>query len=44
MSEAGSMHLVGEFREVVAPERLVYTWRWACPTGASRSSPWSSTT
>jgi uncharacterized protein YndB with AHSA1/START domain len=28
MLEPGSMHLVGEFREVVAPERLVYTWRW----------------
>jgi uncharacterized protein YndB with AHSA1/START domain len=23
------MHLAGTFREVVAPERLVYTWRWA---------------
>jgi uncharacterized protein YndB with AHSA1/START domain len=26
--EPGPMHLVGEFREVAAPERLVYTWRW----------------
>jgi uncharacterized protein YndB with AHSA1/START domain len=26
--EPGAMHLVGEFREVVRPERLVYTWRW----------------
>ena len=26
--EPGPMCLVGEFREVVAPERLVYTWRW----------------
>ena len=26
--EPGAMHLAGEFREVVPPERLVYTWRW----------------
>jgi uncharacterized protein YndB with AHSA1/START domain len=26
--EPGSMRLVGEFREVRPPERLVYTWRW----------------
>ncbi|MBV8947834.1 MAG: SRPBCC domain-containing protein [Solirubrobacterales bacterium] len=26
--EPGSMRLVGEFREVTAPRRLVYTWRW----------------
>ena len=24
----GSMRLVGEFREVTPPSRLVYTWRW----------------
>jgi uncharacterized protein YndB with AHSA1/START domain len=27
--EPGSMRLVGEFREVTPPEKLVYTWRWA---------------
>jgi uncharacterized protein YndB with AHSA1/START domain len=27
--EPGSMRLVGEFREVIPPRRLVYTWRWA---------------
>lgn len=26
--EPGSMRLVGEFREVTPPSRLVYTWRW----------------
>ena len=26
--EPGSMRLVGEFREVTPPGRLVYTWRW----------------
>ena len=26
--EPGSMRLVGEFREVTPPRRLVYTWRW----------------
>jgi uncharacterized protein YndB with AHSA1/START domain len=26
--EPGSMRLAGEFREVVPPQRLVYTWRW----------------
>jgi uncharacterized protein YndB with AHSA1/START domain len=26
--EPGSMRLVGEFREVTPPQRLVYTWRW----------------
>ena len=25
---AGAMALDGAYREVVAPERLVYTWRW----------------
>lgn len=38
MSEPGSMHLVGEFREVVAPERLVYTWRWASGVPDRRES------
>ena len=27
--EPGSMRLMGEFREVRPPRRLVYTWRWA---------------
>jgi uncharacterized protein YndB with AHSA1/START domain len=27
--EPGSMRLVGEFREITPPERLVYTWQWA---------------
>ena len=26
--EPGPMRLVGEFREVLAPRRLVYTWQW----------------
>ena len=26
--EPGPMRLVGEFREVTPPSRLVYTWRW----------------
>jgi uncharacterized protein YndB with AHSA1/START domain len=26
--EPGAMRLVGEFREVVPPRRLVYTWQW----------------
>lgn len=26
--QPGSMRLVGEFREVTPPQRLVYTWRW----------------
>jgi uncharacterized protein YndB with AHSA1/START domain len=26
--EPGSMRLVGEFREVMPPQRLVYSWRW----------------
>lgn len=26
--EPGAMRLVGEFREVSPPERLVYTWQW----------------
>src|SRR5438045_9347366 len=27
--EPGPMRLVGEFREVTPPSRLVYTWRWS---------------
>ena len=40
------MRLAGTFREVVAPERLVYSWRWAegWPIPPSRSSPSSSRT
>jgi uncharacterized protein YndB with AHSA1/START domain len=38
MLEPGSMHLVGEFREVVAPERLVYTWRWEAGVPDRRES------
>src|SRR6185437_16056691 len=26
--EPGSLRLVGEFREVTPPSRLVYTWQW----------------
>jgi uncharacterized protein YndB with AHSA1/START domain len=26
--DGGALLLTGEFREVVPPERLVYTWRW----------------
>ena len=36
--EPGAMRLVGEFREVVAPERLVYTWRWAAGVPDTRES------
>jgi uncharacterized protein YndB with AHSA1/START domain len=36
--EPGAMHLVGEFREVVAPERLVYTWRWEAGVSDRRES------
>src|SRR4051812_5826511 len=45
-SKPGAMKIVGEFREVVVPERLVYAWRpgAACPTGASRWSRSSSAT
>jgi uncharacterized protein YndB with AHSA1/START domain len=27
-AEGDPMHLAGTFHEVVAPERLVYSWRW----------------
>ena len=34
--EDGETHTVqGEYREVLAPERLVYTWAWANDDGAS---------
>ena len=36
--EPGPMHLVGEFREVVAPERLVYTWQWVVGVPDTRAS------
>jgi uncharacterized protein YndB with AHSA1/START domain len=36
--EPGPMRLVGEFREVVAPERLVYTWRWEAGVPDRRES------
>ena len=36
--EPGSMRLVGEFREVKPPERLVYTWRWAANVPDTRES------
>jgi glutathione S-transferase len=33
-SSAGSVHVVtGEFKEIVAPERLVFTWGWLNGTG-----------
>jgi uncharacterized protein YndB with AHSA1/START domain len=36
--EPGSMRLVGEFREVTPPERLVYTWRWIAGVPDTRES------
>jgi len=36
--EPGPMHLVGEFREVTPPERLVYTWRWESGVPDTRES------
>jgi uncharacterized protein YndB with AHSA1/START domain len=36
--EPGSMRLVGEYREVVAPERLVYTWQWIAGVADTRES------
>jgi uncharacterized protein YndB with AHSA1/START domain len=36
--EPGGMRLVGEFREVVAPERLVYTWQWVAGVSDTRES------
>jgi uncharacterized protein YndB with AHSA1/START domain len=36
--EPGAMHLAGEFREVVPPERLVYTWRWVAGVPDTRES------
>ncbi len=31
--------LVGTFREVIPPERLVYTWRWEAGVPESRELP-----
>jgi uncharacterized protein YndB with AHSA1/START domain len=36
--EPGSMRLVGEFREVTPPSRLVYTWQWAAGVPDKRES------
>ena len=36
--EPGPMHLVGEFREISPPERIVYTWRWASGVPDRRES------
>src|ERR1700678_2049335 len=37
-STAGSVHVVtGEFKEIVAPERLVFTWGWL--NGNGRNPP-----
>jgi uncharacterized protein YndB with AHSA1/START domain len=36
--EPGSMRLVGEFREVTPPRRLVYTWRWVAGVPDTRES------
>jgi uncharacterized protein YndB with AHSA1/START domain len=36
--EPGAMHLVGEFREVKPPERLVYTWQWQSGVPDTRES------
>jgi uncharacterized protein YndB with AHSA1/START domain len=36
--EPGSMRLVGEFREVALPERLVYTWQWVAGVPDRRES------
>jgi uncharacterized protein YndB with AHSA1/START domain len=36
--EPGSMRLVGEFREVTPPQRLVYTWRWVDGVPDTRES------
>jgi uncharacterized protein YndB with AHSA1/START domain len=36
--EPGAMRLVGEFREVTPPARLVYTWRWAAGVPDTRES------
>jgi uncharacterized protein YndB with AHSA1/START domain len=36
--EPGAMRVVGEFREVVAPERLVYTWQWVAGVPDTRES------
>jgi uncharacterized protein YndB with AHSA1/START domain len=36
--EPGSLRLVGEFREVTPPRRLVYTWRWVQGVPDARES------
>jgi uncharacterized protein YndB with AHSA1/START domain len=36
--EPGSLHLVGEFREVTPPSRLVYTWQWVAGVPDTRES------
>lgn len=36
--EPGAMHLVGEFCEIVPPERLVYTWQWVSGVPDTRES------
>jgi uncharacterized protein YndB with AHSA1/START domain len=36
--EPGSLRLVGEFREVTPPRRLVYTWRWVQGVPDTRES------
>jgi uncharacterized protein YndB with AHSA1/START domain len=36
--EPGSMRLVGEFREVAPPRRVVYTWRWVAGVPDTRES------
>jgi uncharacterized protein YndB with AHSA1/START domain len=38
-TETGEVHtLVGEYREVTPPERLVYTWTWESNVGAMSGS------
>jgi uncharacterized protein YndB with AHSA1/START domain len=36
--EPGSLRLVGEFREVTPPSRLVYTWQWTAGVPDTRES------
>jgi uncharacterized protein YndB with AHSA1/START domain len=36
--EPGAMRLAGEFREVLPPKRLVYTWRWVSGVPDTRES------
>jgi glutathione S-transferase len=38
-TDTGEVHtLVGEYREVTPPERLVYTWTWESNAGAMKGS------